>query len=151
MFRLLAVTAILLPAAALSQDGMEMMEGRYLETTTVIAATFNGNDLNPADLGAPTTEARCFNAEVAASPAIYFLEEDDDDACTGESGTVANGQIDVSAQCRMDNGATMAIDAKGNYFYNGWSVMAEAKSDMGLNLTMQVVGRHDGACRGDET
>ena len=102
------------------------------------------------------TKTLCLTDAEGANPRLYFATAEKNALCTPPSGTVAGGKIALGNICRADVASgeeerVLRID--GTYGPELYSAKASMKTHAGANdveIRIDVAGRFDGACKGDE-
>jgi hypothetical protein len=152
--KIILVAALAAPAAAMTGDSVQLVEGRWEERITVTRVTVGGEDLPLESFpGRITTKFTCISPEQARDPRLYFQIPDNDGDCSVPEGVVLGGRMEMSSTCKMDDGTPMKMAVQGNYGRGTYRADVIGDADMQgqpfwLNMTME--GRFVGACTGDE-
>lgn len=153
--RALLLTLTALPAMAIAADSVQLKPGRWIETATPESIMVGGKaqPLAPEDT---KTKTLCLTDAEGTDPRLYFATAEDNALCTAPSGSVAGGKIDLGNTCRADAASQQeerVLKIDGSYGPERYLVKASMKTHAGPNdveIRIDVAGRFDGACKGDE-
>ena len=154
--RVLLLTLVALPAMAIAADSVVMKPGRWIETA-VPTSIMVGGKAQPVGPDQSKTKSICLSAAEAADPRSYFAVAVKTKACTQPMGGVADGKIELASSCAKDpavaDSEARAIKINGTYgteAYAAKAVMTTSVGNAPVELKLDIAGRFDGVCKGDE-
>lgn len=154
--RLLTITLAAIPAMAIAADSVQMKPGRWIETAVPTSIMVAGK---PQAIGPEQSKTKsiCLSDAEAANPRSYFAVAVKTKACTQPMGGVADGKIELASSCAKDPAAAdseaRAIKINGTYGaenYAAKAVMTTKFNTAPVELKLDITGRFDGVCKGDE-
>lgn len=147
-----AVVALATPAIA--ADSVQLKSGRWIETAVAESMTMSGKPVVIPPAG-PQIKHVCLTIAEAADPKLYFATVKSKDRCAIPAGTVNAGTIALVGTCTNDGapGTASEIAIDGSYGGERYAAKARLTADMDgqpMVIVMNINGRFDGACHGDE-
>ena len=148
-------------AKSVADAGMKLNPGRW--ELTMKFAKFEVEGMPPEAkkameqmLGQGRTYASCLTKEEAEKPDGSFFGQEGED-CRYDSFTMGDGKIDAAMTCKGQGvgGETEAkMKLAGTYSPDSYDMtmdmVGEAPNGKTMNMSMAIVSKHAGACKGDE-
>ena len=148
-------------AKSVADAGMKLNPGRW--ELTMKFANFEVAGMPPETrqemqqmLGQGRTYASCLTKEEAEKPDGSFFGQEGAD-CRYETFTMGDGKIDATMACKGEgpDGTTSAnMKLSGTYSPNTYDMTMDMKgkapNGQDMKMTMAIVSKHAGACRGNE-
>ena len=154
--RLLALALVAIPAMAIAADSVQMKPGRWIETAVPTSIMVAGK---PQAIGPEQSKTKsiCLSDAEGADPHSYFAVAVKTTACTQPMGPVAGGKIELASSCAKDpavaDSEARSIKINGTYGaenYAAKAVMTTRFNNAPVEFKLDITGRFDGVCKGDE-
>ena len=149
-FKLAATALVIVPAAALAADTVQLTAGRW-EILSATSAARDGRAIPPAFLPQAVPTYRCLSPAIAADPTGYFLKAI---TCGSPEGRAAAGSVRIKTRCTSPNGVKISMDVSGSYSSTSYDIVTHSVGKLS-GITLDTIfhdrARYVGSCRGDES